>query len=199
MFVDKLNLYFLALLKPSSYFDKEDRLSVSESISLAWLFNVLGAILKVVLINLVVFSISYFISSSHLLDDFFGTKKYFGYFFFILSIVLDVIFFPLFAMFLMQFWIFIIKSFGSFIGVVDDVEQKSIDIVSAAMSSHIFCAIPVFGKMMQGFSGLVLLFIGLKNEMKFTTSLSICVLLSPIFAIISIVTLFLFLFLIQNL
>jgi hypothetical protein len=44
-------------------------------------------------------------------------------------------------------------------------------------------AIPIFGSIIQKISSLVLLFIGMRAELKFSAAVSICALLTPVFII----------------
>jgi len=104
----------------------------------------------------------------------------FGYYFLILSSILDIIFFPLFALFIVQFWTFIIRIFARFLRVDGDIDLKVERVVTGSLSSNVFMAVPILGSFIQKVSSLILLFIGMRSQLKFSSALSICVLISPI-------------------
>jgi hypothetical protein len=112
-------------------------------------------------------------------SSFLNIKEFPGLYFIVLSSVLDIIFYPLFGIFLIQFWEVIIKMFGNFLNVKGDVSGKAQDIISVYFSSSILKLIPIFGAPMQSFASMVLMYAGLRKQLNASPVLSVCIILTP--------------------
>ena len=180
--VTKLDAYFKSLIAPYSYHAKEtnEYISISDSVLLSWIFAIINGIFRIILINLVLISLSSYVLGQDLDIQLFHKDGNFGYYFLILSSILDIIFFPLFALFIVQFWSFIIRIFARFLRVDGDIDLKVERVVTGSLSSNVFMAVPILGTFIQKISSLILLFIGMRSQLKFSSALSICVLISPI-------------------
>lgn len=183
--VEKIQYYFNSLVSPYRYHTErgEDFLSISESVLLSWVFAIINGIFRILLINLVLLTLSSYAIGPEATGDFLDKDANLGYYFLILSSVLDIIFFPLFTLFVIQFWTFLIRSFAKFLKIEGDIDLKVEKVVVGSLSSNIFMAIPIFGSIIQKFSSVVLLFIGMRAELQFSAAVSICVLLTPVFLI----------------
>lgn len=176
----KFDLFFKALVSPYRYHESSFFMSISESVMMSWVFAVINGIFKIVLLNIVLLSLSNYVLGFDLGAEVFKKDGNLGYYFLILSTILEIIFFPLFTLFLLQFWTFIIKAFAKFLKVAGDIDLLVERVVTASMSAHVFIAIPIFGSFLQKVYSLVLLFIGMKKQLNFSSAVSICVLFSPV-------------------
>jgi len=158
------------------------KLSVYESLGASWIFVVINGIIRILLVNFVLFT---FLKISG--DDFgflssiTNEDSLLGFYFLVLSTILDVIFYPLFTLFLIQFCEFVIIIFARFLGQQENIEDKAKSIMTVALSSHIFSIVPVLGSMAQKFAALILMYAGLRKQLNASAALSICIMMFPIF------------------
>lgn len=181
----KTEQYFKSFISPYRYHEQinDHSLTVADSVLISWLFAIVNGIFRIILINIVLLTLSSYAMGPEATANLLNKDANIGYYLLILSSVLDIIFFPLFTLFIVQFWTFLIGVFARFLKVEGDVDLKVERVVTSSLSSNIFMAVPIFGGFLQKFSSLVLLFIGMKEQLKFTTSVSTCVLLTPVFIV----------------
>jgi hypothetical protein len=174
-------------------------LSVYESLGTSWVFVVLNGIVRIVVLNLLLTTVLSLIQDSSLdLGLVFDINEIPGYSFFVLSAVLDVIFYPLFGFFIIQYWEMIIKLIGKLLQIPGDLSKKAQDIISVTLSANIFKIVPVFGAPAQSLASMILMYAGLRKQLNASPVLSVCIILSPVFfmmALFSIVLLFILLML----
>lgn len=156
------------------------KLSVYESLGASWLFVLVNGIFRIFLLNLVLIGILDLISDSEfetlgLID--LGEVP--AYSFLVLSAVLDVIFYPLFGLFLIQFWEIIIKFFARLLEVKGDLTDISQEILSVSFSSQILNIIPVFGGTLSSLANFILMYAGLRSRLYSSPILSVLIILSP--------------------
>lgn len=157
------------------------KLSVYESLGASWIFVVINGIFRIFLVNFVLYAfLSIADSEIGFLSSITNEDSLLGFYFLILSTILDVIFYPLFTLFLIQFWEFVIKLFAKFLGHQDNIEDKAKSIMTVALSSHIFSVIPVLGSMAQKLSALVLMYAGLRKQLNASAPLSVCIMMFPV-------------------
>ena len=160
---------------------KPHKMSVYESLGASWIFIVINGIVKIFLINFVIFA---FLKISDIGPKIFSSLSnedgFIGFYFIILSTILDIIFYPLFVLFLIQFWEFIIKIFARLLGHVENVDEKARSIMTVALSSHIFVIVPILGSLAQKLSAMILMYAGLRKQLNASPALSICIMLVPI-------------------
>ena len=167
-------------------------LSVYESLGTSWVFIVLNGMVRIVILNLLLTTIFNLIQNSTLdLALVFDVNEIPGYSFFVLSAVLDVIFYPLFGFFIIQYWEMIIKLMGRLLQVPGDLSKKAQDIISVALASNIFKIVPVFGSPAQSLSSMILMYAGLRKQLNASPALSICIILSPVFILLAFFSIFL--------
>ncbi len=167
-------------------------LNVSESIGMSWIFVVLNGFFRILLINLVLFLfLDIQADADYIFSLFDNEDKYIGFYFLILSTILDVIFYPLFMLFFIQFWEFILKIFGSLLGV-EDISSKTQDIMSVAMSSQILVMIPVFGGIAQKMASMILMFAGVKKQLNVSTAMAVCIMSAPLVLVLGFFSLIVF-------
>lgn len=177
---------------------KPEILGIYESLGVSWIFVVISGIVKIVLINLVLFSLMQMLSGDN------GPIKlisyddgFIGFYFIMFQTILDVIFYPLIMLFIIQFWEFVIKLFGSALGDEEDIELKAKNIMSVALSSSLLTIVPVFGGMAQKFASLILMYAGLREQLKASAALSICIMLVPMFLFLALTSIIVLLFILN--
>lgn len=164
--------------------DKEDdslmRLSSYEALGASWVFVVFNAIMRLILMNFVLVFLLTLVKDMDIgLGDYFSHSDHTGYYFIVFSTVLDVIFYPLFGFFIIQFWDGIIKFYAKALGDTCDITNRSNSILAVSFSSQVLLLIPIFGKMAQSLSVIVLMYAGLRVQLKASPVLSVCILLTP--------------------
>lgn len=180
---DKTEQYFKSLISPYRYHSElgDDSISIADSVLISWIFAIINGIFRILLINIVLVTLSSYAIGPEATASLLNKDANIGYYLLILSSVLDIIFFPLFTLFIIQFWTFLIGSFAKFLKVEDDIDLKVERVVTSSLSSNAFMTIPIFGSIIQKVSSLVLLFIGMKSQLNFSSAVSVCVLLTPVF------------------
>jgi len=157
-------------------------LSVYESLGTSWVFVVMNGLVRIILLNLVLTTVFSLIQNSSLdLSLVFDMEEVPGYSFLILSAVLDVIFYPLFGFFIIQYWEMIIKLMGRLLQIPGDLTEKAHAIISVQLSSNIFRIVPIFGAPIQSLASMILMYAGLRKQLNASPALSICIILSPVF------------------
>ena len=167
------------------------RLSVYESLGTSWFFIVVHGILRIILLNFILVGILEFINSSeYSLNEMIDLTQIPAYSFIVLSAVLDVVFYPLFGLFLIQFWEIVFKFFGKILVVKENLVDVSQDIVSVALSSKVFKIIPIFGGSLSGLASLFLMYAGLRVRLGSSPVLSVLILMTPILVLLFFITVF---------
>ena len=123
-----------------------------------------------------------------LLSGLVDINKFSTFYIFIFSSILDIIFYPLFGLFLIQFWTFIINLYGQLLGETQDIIRKTDDIIAVYLSSHFLRVIPFLGDSLQGFVALILLYSGLRVQLKASPLLSLCIIFTPILLLLILVS-----------
>lgn len=162
------------------------KLSVYESLGASWIFVVMNGIIRILLVNFVLYA---FLTISNTDLSFFSIiakeESLLGFYFLILSTILDVIFYPLFMLFLIQFWEFVIRLFARLLGHQENLEDKARSIMTVALSSHIFSVVPILGNMAQKFAALILMYAGLRKQLNASAALSVCIMMFPLFLMLA--------------
>lgn len=105
----------------------------------------------------------------------------------IFSLLLKVIFFPLFFWLYGRFWINILKIFANMFEKFENEEEidaRCEEIVSNSLTAHTFLVIPIIGDFLEKFSFLVYLYAGLRRNLGLNLFQSILVLLCPLLLIL---------------
>lgn len=174
------------------------RLSIYESLGMSWAFIVFNGLLKIWLINLVIYSFYRFTDiSDGIIGQFYTGNGMIGFYFLILSTILDVIFFPLLTLIIIQFWEFIIRSYAKALGSDNNVLQKVDDIISVVLSSNALMIVPIFGGIAQKLTQIFLMYTGLRKQFDFRPAVCICIMLTPYLIIMGLLCIFLFFVLMQ--
>lgn len=173
-------------------------LGIYESLGTSWIFVVISGIFRIALINLVFFSFFNLTDDEgSLLKLVSGEDGFIGFYFILFQTIIDVIFYPLMMLFLIQFWEFVIKIFGKALGIEEDLENKAKDIMSVALSSSILSIIPIFGGIAQKFASLILMYAGLRKQLNASMPLSLCIMAFPVLMMLALTSLVVFLFILN--
>jgi hypothetical protein len=168
------------------------KLSVYESLGASWVFIVFNGLIRIWLINMVIYTFYGLTDPSDgLISQFYDGDGFTGFYFLILSTILDVIFYPLFTLFLIQFWEFVIRGFGKLLEVEGDLGEKAHDIMAVALSSHVLMIVPIFGNFAQKFASLVLMYAGLRKQLNASPAICVCIMLTPILIFLGMASMFL--------
>lgn len=157
------------------------RLNAYESLTTSWVFVIINGMARILLLNMVLVMIAGFFEDSNLeMMGLFDLEDMSSYSFLVLSAVLDIIFYPFFGLFIIQYWEVVIKFFARLIHTQGDIAQKANDIVSVYFASNILRIIPFFGAIAQSMAAIVLMYAGLRVQLKASPALSFCIIFSPI-------------------
>lgn len=162
----------------SSTFQK---LTVYESLSFSWIFILINAVGRVLVLNFLLLTFKDIITSSSFdLSEVINLDDFGQFYFFIFSIILDVIFYPLFAFFLIQFWEVIFSFYARLLKTSGDISEKIQSILAVSFSAQMLKVIPVFGGMAQSVASLISVYAGIRVQLGASPVLSICILCTPI-------------------
>ena len=170
------------------------KLSAYESLATSWIFIIINGISKLFILNLIISWLYSFFADTSL--DYAGLINFSevpGMYFLVLSAVLDIIFYPLFGFFIIQYWDIVIKLFGSLLKTPGDIAEKANQIISVYLSSRIFKIVPILGAPMQTLGAMVLMYAGLRKQLNASPILSVCIILSPIVILMGIASMVLLL------
>ena len=173
-------------------------LGIYESLGASWVFVVISGIFRIALLNLVLFTFINFQASDEssfsLISNEDGSL---GFYFLLFQTILDVIFYPLAMLFLIQFWEFTIKLFGKALGSDENLDEKVKNIMSVALSSSILSIIPIFGGMAQKLASLILMYAGLRKQLNASVALSICIMMMPVLMFLGLTSLVVLLYILN--
>ncbi len=169
------------------------KFSAYESLVMSWVFIIINGIFKVFILNItVLWLINLFTDSAFDFTRFINFEEFSGMHFVVLSTVLDIIFYPIFGLLIVQYWEVVIKFFGNLLQVQGDLNEKAQNVVSVYLSSHMFKLVPLIGGAFQNLAGMVLMYAGLRKELNASPSLSVCIILSPFVLMLALASLVMF-------
>ena len=167
-----------------------------QSLSISWVFVVFNGIGRVVLLNLVLVMMVGLLAETEL-SSVVNIGEIPSLYLIILSTVLDVIFFPLFGFFIIQFWDIVIRAVGFLLETPGNLALKADRIISVYLSANIFRVIPVLGGPIKSFAGMLLLYAGLRKQLNASPLLAACVVLTPMLFILVVVSMIMLLVLLS--
>jgi hypothetical protein len=197
----KLEVYFYSLVHPykvhdslrnnipiESYFGGElELISFTEAISISWVIKIIRGMLQLLIISFFTTALfSYTLPGSGWGEAFYESSKVNGYLIVTVTLILEVIFFPLAALFFAEFWMMLIKTYVWLMRPDEEGQDIAQEIVVVSMSSHVFEIIPFVGDFIQKISSFFLLYVGLRRNLKVSKSLSLLILATPFCMIFSI-------------
>jgi len=159
------------------------KLSIYEALSASWAFVVINGILRILLLNFILLAfVKVSDSTGGLLSQLTSQNEFSGFYFLVLSTILDVIFYPLLTLILIQFWEITIKIYGRLLHQEDSeqIDEKAKTIMSVTLSSHILLIVPIIGGMAQSLASMILLYAGLRKQLKASPVLCACIMITPL-------------------
>ena len=180
---ESIRLYFRAFLNSPAE-EGEARLSFFELLGISWALHLIYAFYSVLALYLGVVSYEYFSNSrdfSHLVYDAlsFQFQKIS-----LLSSLFGAILYPFIFHFGYKFWKAIFKFYAQlFDSEIDNIEEKSEDILSIAFSSNLFLILPIVGNVLSNLAHGFFIFRGLRQKYEFTSLQAFLVLMTPLFCL----------------
>lgn len=191
------SMYFKPLLK--GYNPIEEKISLYESLGFAWAFVVARAIIRMFFIIIIIFLfLEAFLPKDSPILQFYSGDSFIGFYFIVLTTILDVVFFPLVSLFAIQFWTMIFKAYAYLAGNLENIDQKSEHILSVSLSSYIISVFPIFGPSLQRIYHFIQLYAGIRVQFKYSAILTLCVLFTPYLLILGFISLITFVILLKT-
>lgn len=164
----------------SDFSSSFQKLSVYESLSFSWIFILINALGRVIILNFVLLAFKDIILSSTFdLSEIMNFDDFGQFYFFIFSIILDVIFYPLFAFFLIQFWEVIFSFYARLLKTTGDVSDKIHNILAVSFSTQMLKVVPILGGMAQSIASFISVYAGIRIQLQASPLLSLCILFTP--------------------
>lgn len=165
------------------------KLGVYESLATSWLFVIINGVFRIILLNFtIIFLMDLFNDDIFDYSILIDLKDFSGLNFIVLSSILDIIFYPLFGIFIIQFWEVIIRFYGKALGVQGDLAEKAQSIISVYFSSSILRIIPIMGSVAQSIAAMILMYAGLRKQLRSSPVLSVCIILTPFLMLLAMVS-----------
>lgn len=155
-------------------------LTLAESLGVSWIFAILRGLGKIILIS---YFLNFFVNmqsdSFPFLQDLVRSSSVSTYYFLLFSAALDIIFFPVGAIIMTEFWSWVIRKYSAWLN--PEVESRVIadQITTHALSSNLFTMIPILGDLIQPLLYYFLIYAGLRSNMEASRSLAFVILATP--------------------
>ncbi len=101
----------------------------------------------------------------------------------ILLTLAEIIFFPLTAYVYVGLWKFIIKLCGRLFGAEGDLDEKAEQVAHHSLASHCMLIVPVFGNLAHYVTSSIIIYAGMRCNLKLSRLQSLFVLLGPFIAV----------------
>lgn len=178
--------------------NQNSRLAFSDFAMVSWCFVMVSAF----------YSLAFMLLGTALANsNYFSTLKFFPNFsygavtqkkIFLVTLLFEVVFFPLAAWLYVKFWRVIISLFANLFDREVDPDALD-DVVNAALVGNSFLLIPIIGKLFKSFAQVYYIFLGVKYNLRFTTTQSFLIIVSPLlFIAVFILFIFMYIMLMVN-
>lgn len=168
-------------------------LTLAESLGVSWVFAILRGLFKIIILN---FFLQTFLKMQSekfpFLEELFASSGTSTYYFFLFSAALDIIFFPIGAIVVTEFWAWVIRKYTALLNPDLPKDEIADQITTHALSSNVFVIIPFIGDLIQGVLYYFLLYAGLRSNLGASRSLSWVVLLTPTVFLLMLLSFFTF-------
>ena len=155
------------------------RLDVSLAIS--WGLAIVRGMVQLFLANLVIEAFMAFQNDDLFFFDLIDTQDaLWPYYIFIFSTAIDVIFFPIMSLVVIEFWNFIIRFYARWLKVEGDHFVIADQITTVALSSNFFLVVPLIGDYISKLCWPFLIYAGLRHNLGASRSVSVVILLTPL-------------------
>lgn len=168
-------------------------LDLAEAIGISWVFAILRGLFKIILLNFFLQSFLKMQSENFpYLEELLEGSGLSTYYFFLFSATLDLIFFPIGAIIVTEFWAWIIRKYGGWLNPDMPNDEIADQITTHALSSNIFMIIPLIGDFVQTLLYIFLLYAGIRSNLGASRSLTWVILLTPTIFFFMVFSLFAF-------
>lgn len=157
-------------------------LTFVEAVSVAWIAAVISGIYTIIAFNLGFFD-SRLVDMGEQMPAIFGSSSSVIV---VVGAVLGIVFFPIAVWIYVKVYELLIRLFVDLFKApyinhqgVDKLDEAVKQVVNCAISAYLFLLVPVIGEIIASIAFLVLILIGLKVNLRFTTGQSLLVLISP--------------------
>jgi hypothetical protein len=165
----------------SSYGGYVEPIDIQEALAFSWAAKIIRGLIQIVFIFFFANTIYTFsLEDSEFAQQFIPTAKVDGYVFILIALALEVVFFPVFAMIFIELWKFMIKIYARLLSIEEDEDQVADEIMTASLSSHIFDIIPFVGEFAQKLSSMLIIYAGLRRNLRASKVLSFIILFTPL-------------------
>jgi hypothetical protein len=155
-------------------------LKLSEALGISWILAILRGLAKLVVLN---FFLQSFIGMQSnkfpFLQDIILSSGLSTYYFLLFSAALDIIFFPIGALILTEFWAWVIRTYTKWLNPDLPRDEIADHITTHALSSNLFTIVPYLGDIIQALLYYFLLYAGLRANLGASRSLASVILLTP--------------------
>lgn len=159
-----------------SSLNKTVELEFIETMGVSWIFVILKVLYLVIglILSLHLFGVSG--------EEYWSLDSYLAQRLFLILALSEVVFFPIVIWIYAKIWKILISFFiGLFANLsVSETKIVSEQIIISSLSTHIFLAIPIFGGPLRHISGLIYIFLGLRNNLSFSRMQATLTLISPL-------------------
>jgi hypothetical protein len=192
--LDLLETYFMVLVHPFRIHQQFrhkvalpgqeghlfEPLKLSEALGISWVFAIIRGLAKLVVMNFFLQSFINMQSESFpILQDIVMSSGISTYYFLLFSASLDIIFFPITALVLTEFWSWVIRTYSKWLNPDQPHEEIGDQVSTHALSSNILCIIPFIGDVIQTGLYFFLIYAGLRSNLGASRSLATVILLTP--------------------
>jgi len=168
-------------------------LRLSEALSISWLFAILRGLFKLLILN---FFLQAFINMQSenfpLLQEIVLSSGLSTYYFLLFSAALDIIFFPVAALVITEFWAWVIRTYSKWLNPDLPHEDIADQITTHALSSNLFQIVPILGDAIQPLLYYFLLYAGIRSNLGASRSLTWVILLTPTVLLMMLLSVFAF-------
>lgn len=173
-----------------------EKLKMTDAIAISWLVKVIRAVIHIFVLYFFTNTIfSFTLEDSQFANEFIPGAQFDGYILLVIGIVLETILYPIFTLIMMELWTFMIKVYGTLLGIEKDEDVVAEQIMTATLSSTLFEIVPFVGEFFKSISHLVIFYAGLRRNLKASRALSVLIISTPFFLIFSFFTVVAFLIL----
>lgn len=166
-------------------------LTLAESLGISWVFAVLRGLFKIIIMNFFLQSFIQMQSKNFpFLEELFSGSGVSTYYFLMFSAALDIIFFPIGAIIMTEFWSWVIRKYSGWLNPELPREDIADQITTHALSSNVFMIIPFIGDLIQSAVYYFLLYAGIRSNLGASRSLTWVILLTPTLLLFMFMSLF---------
>lgn len=163
-----------------------EKLEMTDAIAISWLVKVIRAVIHIFVLYFFTNTIfSFTLEDSEFANEFIPGARFDGYVLIVIGIVLETIFYPILTLIFMELWTFMIRVYATLLGTDRDEDKVAEQIMTASLSSTLFEIVPFVGEFFKSISNLVILYAGLRRNLKASKALSVLIISTPFLLIIS--------------